>query len=69
MLDYGTVRLLHRHAAGEWVEMNPREHHDAAEHDPEREWLRGRVYECDCGDRFTVLPDDQSELERPAGRP
>ncbi len=46
MYDYSTFKLTHRHG-DEWVELKPREHHDAAELDPERNWLRhARLFRC-----------------------
>ena len=54
----------HRHGSGEWAPM--REHHDAAEHDPERGWLRGRrIFRCDCGDEIALTIPDDDARDRP----
>jgi hypothetical protein len=59
VIDPSTLRLLHRHQS-DWSEMRPR-HHDVADHDPERAWMRGAIYECECGDSYAILPEDESE--------
>ncbi len=56
MIDLKTLQMLHMHGD----RPVPMEHrpHDAAEIDPEREWVKhGEVYACDCGERVTVLPE------------
>ena len=46
--------LMHRHSDGSWGEME-RTDHDAAEHDPEREWLKGDLFTCkECGEEVVV---------------
>ena len=51
-MDYGrmselTLRLQHRHSDGTWGALEPgRSHHDAAEHDSERDWASGTIYLC-----------------------
>lgn len=50
-MDYGRVselslRLQHRHTDGTWGSLEPRSHHDAADHDPERKWGSGEIYAC-----------------------
>jgi hypothetical protein len=51
------LRLEHRHSDGSWSPLE-RTHHDAAEHDPERDWARGSiVYACQtCDEQVRVLP-------------
>ncbi len=63
MVDYGDFRILHPHD-GEWSEMT-REHHDAAEHDPERRWGRGaKLFKCaKCEERVVVVPRSPDEPE------
>ena len=36
-------------------------HHDSADHDPERSWIRGaRIFKCDtCSDEVIVVPPDE----------
>lgn len=50
-MDFGrvnemTLQLQHRHSDGTWSALEPRSHHDAADHDPEREWAAGTIYVC-----------------------
>ena len=61
------LRLQHRHADGSWGTLEPRRHHTAVEHDPEREWEEGRVYECPtCDEVVRVGPAVQGS--DPTGR-
>jgi hypothetical protein len=59
------LRLEHRHSDGTWATLEPEEsHHDSAEHDAERAWLKGRIYRCTrCEEqvRITVEPDAEGE--------
>jgi hypothetical protein len=50
------LRLSHRHHDGAWSEMR-RVHHDPAEHDPERAWERGQVFQCTSCDERVVVAD------------
>ena len=50
------LRLSHRHHDGSWGEMR-RAHHDPAEHDPERAWEWGQVFECASCDERVVVAD------------
>ena len=58
------LTIEHRHSDGSWAELEPEgPPHDAAEHDAERQWLKGRIYRCSrCSEeiRVTVEPDEQS---------
>jgi len=50
-MDFGrttelTLRLQHRHQDGTWGSLEPRSHHDPADHDPEREWASGTIFVC-----------------------
>lgn len=58
MLPLEDIRLLHRHG-DEWEEMRPA-HHDAAEHDIERQLVKGgRVFQCtSCDEQFRVVGID-----------
>jgi hypothetical protein len=57
MFDPGMIRLMHLHGDTPHP-MRPRDPHDLAGLDPEREWAKhGRVWACDCGDVVTVVPD------------
>ena len=59
MYDYQNVKLMHLHGS-QWAELHPREHHDSAEHDPERIWGRGaRIFKCDvCDEQVAVIPPE-----------
>lgn len=62
MMDYSTFKLLHRHG-DDWVELGPREHHDAAQHDPERSWMHhARLYRCSrCDEEVMVVPNSAED--------
>ncbi len=63
MIDYQNFKILHPHGHG-WVEMH-QEHHDPAQHDPEREWAKGaRTFKCDtCEERIVIIPPNDFEPE------
>jgi hypothetical protein len=45
----------HQHADGSWGAMvEDRSHHDAAAHDPERDWIR-RVFRCTSCEEVVAL--------------
>jgi hypothetical protein len=51
-----SIRLEHQHSDGTWGALK-RVHHDPADHDPERDWARGEVYECTtCDELVRVSP-------------
>jgi hypothetical protein len=56
-----SLRLEHRHSDGSWGRFE-RSHHDAADHDQERDWSKGKiVYACTRCDeivRVDVPPDE-----------
>ena len=56
------LTIEHRHSDGSWAELEPETpHHDAAEHDAERQWLKGRIFRCTrCEEevRVTVEPEE-----------
>ncbi len=55
------LRISHRHG-DDWAELAPREHNSPSDHDPERDWSRGRIYECSrCQEQILV------EERSPAG--
>ena len=61
MFQYGVVagdlRIKHQHPDGSWSEMEPRDAHDAAVYDEERDWQRGHVYVCTrCEETISVGP-------------
>lgn len=58
MIDYETIKIIHRHGPNDWAELHPRDHHDPADHDPERDWDRGaRIYRCEsCDEEIAVVP-------------
>ncbi len=64
MIDYRNLQILHPHG-DEWVEMH-HEHHDVAEHDPERQWGRGaKIFRCkSCEEQVVVVPQ-QSDVAEP----
>jgi hypothetical protein len=62
LLGRGLV-LEHRHSDGSWAELEPESPpHDAAEHDAEREWLKGRIYHCTrCEEEVRVAIEPGAE--------
>jgi hypothetical protein len=60
-------RIEHRHADGSWSPLEPI-HHDAADHDGERSWLRRTIFRCtSCATTITVTEGD-GEDEEPVRR-
>jgi hypothetical protein len=56
------LRLEHRHSDGSWSSLEPRpNHHDPADHDPERAWATGRVYQCSACDEQVRVSDISNE--------
>jgi hypothetical protein len=61
LLDH-EIRLMHRHEDGSWAEMEP-EHLDSAQHDPEQDWGRWRVFRCrSCPELLTVRRGEEDHL-------
>ena len=51
------LRMEHRHG-DRWVRLEPTPEHDAAESDPERAWVSGRIYRCpECSEVVRVDRD------------
>ena len=63
----GDVRIEHQHSDGSWSLMEPREPHDPAEYDPEREWQRGHLYVCHCGEAVRVTSPGEADAGDAAG--
>lgn len=65
-------QIQHQHRDGTWgvmeeVEPSPL-HHTSAEHDPERNWLRGRVFKCKtCDASVTIVPGSEGIPAQPSG--
>ena len=64
-MDFGrtdelALRIQHRHSDGTWGQLEPRSHHDGADHDPERDWAAGAtIYVCKtCDEEVMVEPLD-----------
>ena len=53
-------RIDHRHPDGSWGEMvEDRSHHNPADHDPERNWSRFRIFRCtSCEASVTITTDE-----------
>ena len=61
-----TLRLEHRHSDGSWSPLE-RVHHDAAEHDPERDWAKGKlVFSCLTCDEMVRVADPNPEPDSAA---
>jgi hypothetical protein len=54
------ARIQHGHGNGEWHDMVDVTEHSSTDQDPERGWLRGRIFRCSsCQDEIRVqAPDD-----------
>ena len=53
-------QISHRHHDGGWGRMEERPEHDSAQHDPERSWSRGRIFQCtSCEDSVTLVPGEE----------
>jgi hypothetical protein len=60
------MQLEHRHTDGSWNRLQ-RSHHDPADHDPERDWVKGQIYSCStCDEQIRV---SAPESDRPGGTP
>jgi len=55
MFDYQAMKLMHRHSDHEWAPMTEETPHSAADHDPERELLRNRVFRCNTCDEVVSI--------------
>ena len=54
--------IEHRHNDGTWGRFEPTEHHDAAAHDPERDWAKGKIiYSCTTCDEMIRVNDPNAE--------
>jgi hypothetical protein len=69
MMDYNRIaevqyRIEHRHEDGSWAPMiEEQNHHDAAEHDPERSWGKGRVFRCTkCDEGVLIEPEEEKPV-------
>jgi hypothetical protein len=65
-------QIQHRHRDGSWGVMEEEEprplHHTSAEHDPERNWLRGRIFRCrTCDESVTIVPGSEGVPRQPSG--
>jgi hypothetical protein len=68
VIDYQTLKLMHLHG-DERFPMHEASHHDAADHDPERGWVRGaRIFRCtSCDEEVAVMPPgDEVSDKKPA---
>jgi hypothetical protein len=67
MTVYGRIMeagllIEHRHNDGSWNRFEPTPNHDAAAHDPEREWAKGKViYSCTNCDEMVRVEDPGRE--------
>jgi hypothetical protein len=59
------IQLEHRHSDGTWGRFE-RAHHDATEHDPERDWATGMiVYSCRTCDELVRVTDPNQPGSKP----
>jgi hypothetical protein len=59
-------QIQHRHRDGSWAPMEEEptpSHHAPADHDPERGWLRGRIFRCkSCDESVTIVPGSEGSV-------
>ena len=59
-------RIQHQHRDGTWAQFEEDPTplpHGSAEHDPERSWLRGRIFRCkSCDEAVTIVPGDEGAI-------
>ncbi len=59
-------RIQHKHRDGTWAqfEEDPApQAHGSPEHDPERSWLRGRIFRCrSCDEAVTIVPGGEGGI-------
>jgi hypothetical protein len=57
-------KVQHRHKDGSWADMaEVRPPHDAADLDPERSWVDGRLFKCTtCEEGVEMRPLDDERL-------
>ncbi len=62
MIDYQTLKLMHRHGT-DWVELEPHDPHDPASLDIERTYARGaRIFKCTkCDEEVAVVPPESED--------
>ena len=54
------ARIQHEHGAGDWHDMVDVTDATSAGQDPERGWLRGRIFRCSaCEDEIRIQEPDQ----------
>jgi hypothetical protein len=59
-------RIEHRHSDGDWAPMvEEGSHHDAAEHDPERQWGKRRLFRCTKCDEAVLIEPEEERLVAP----
>lgn len=54
-------RIEHQHADGGWAPLvEEGNHHDAAAHDPERQWGKRRLFRCTkCDEAVLIEPEER----------
>ena len=58
--------MEHQHSDGSWGTFE-RSHHDVAEHDPERAWVKGEIYSCTTCDEKIRISDPNEKPGESAG--
>jgi hypothetical protein len=56
------LRLQHLHSDGTWNTLERRpQHHDPADHDPERAWAEGQLFACPSCDEQVIVRSPSGE--------
>jgi len=60
------LKMRHRHGDGSWGTLQPRpQHHSPSEHDPERDWSSGTIYECTtCDEEVQIVQRQENDKPR-----
>lgn len=67
LADPSLMKIEHRHSDGSWSSLEPMpQHHDPAQHDPERGWERGQVFKCAACEEEVRISAETPELNEGA---
>jgi hypothetical protein len=60
-------RVEHHHSDGSWSPLEP-QHHESADHDAERSWLRRTIFRCASCNEEVAVTELADEDEQPRAR-
>ena len=60
------ANMQHGHDDGTWHEMEDVTPRDSTVQDPERGWVRGKIFRCkECSEQFRVVEPNQAPVQDP----